>query len=138
MDRAAFEARLWQYRALTIRVIDADSLAVAIDLGFHTWIHARVRLARIDAPERNTAAGRAAATWLRERLADHGNALYVRSLGRDDAAGTWQPAASFERWIAEAWFAWPVGPLDNLSDALVAAGHATYRPGDGPLPEGVS
>jgi len=42
---------MYEYKAEIIRVIDADTLEVLIDLGLGVFKKERVRLARIDAPE---------------------------------------------------------------------------------------
>ena len=59
----------YTYRALVEKVVDGDTLYLAIDLGFRNTRHERVRLARINAPEMSTPEGRAAqmhaAGWLR-------------------------------------------------------------------------
>ncbi len=58
---------LYTYRAQLVRVIDGDTYALAIDLGFDVTITRHIRLAAIDCPERGTAAGLqttiAAARW---------------------------------------------------------------------------
>lgn len=58
------------YQAKEARVIDADTIEVLIDLGFHSFTLQRVRLAQINAPELRTAPGRAARNFLAESLAD--------------------------------------------------------------------
>ena len=46
---------MYEYRIDKInRIIDGDTLDVAIDLGFHITINQRVRLGGIDAPETRT------------------------------------------------------------------------------------
>lgn len=39
------------YPARVIRVIDADSLEIELDRGWHDWSQRRLRLLRVDAPE---------------------------------------------------------------------------------------
>ena len=46
---------MYEYKAQVLRIIDGDTLAVNIDLGFDVWIHNEViRLNGIDAPEVRT------------------------------------------------------------------------------------
>lgn len=59
---------LYEYRATVIKVVDGDTIDVRADLGFDVHVSMRLRLAGIDAPERNTEAGKMAALWLSDRL----------------------------------------------------------------------
>ena len=45
------------YRCALHRVIDGDTIEVMVDLGFKRYSREKVRIAGIDAPERNTEAG---------------------------------------------------------------------------------
>lgn len=45
---------MYTYNAKLLRVVDADTLDVSIDLGFDIWIRERVRLQGVDAPEKRT------------------------------------------------------------------------------------
>ena len=45
---------MYQYKAKLDRVIDGDTIDAMIDLGFDTWVHKRIRLEGIDAPETRT------------------------------------------------------------------------------------
>jgi hypothetical protein len=56
----ATKADLFTYRAREVRVIDRDTLAVAIALPPHNEIDKKLRLRGIDCPEVDTAAGKAA------------------------------------------------------------------------------
>lgn len=42
---------IWTYKAKVERIVDADTIDVSIDCGFHIYTRKRLRLARIDAPE---------------------------------------------------------------------------------------
>lgn len=106
---------MYTYSARLVRVIDGDTVVLDIDLGFYQWRLARsYRLARINAPELNTAEGQAA----REALATH------IALTTHFVVST-QKADSFDRWVVEL-----LADGENVSDWLVANGHAqlhTYR-----------
>lgn len=59
----------WVYRCRVMRIIDADSLAVAVDLGFNLSAIITVRLLGVDAPELRgleSDAGMRARAWVRE------------------------------------------------------------------------
>lgn len=45
----------YEYRATVLKVIDGDTVDVAVDLGFHARLDMRLRLAGIDAPELHAA-----------------------------------------------------------------------------------
>jgi micrococcal nuclease len=55
---------MYQYKCKILKVIDGDTVDVATDLGFDIRLNMRVRLAGIDAPEMNTAEGKASRLWL--------------------------------------------------------------------------
>ena len=42
---------MYEYMAKIVRVIDADTIELSIDLGFHTWRVEKVRILDYDAPE---------------------------------------------------------------------------------------
>ena len=54
------EEYLYTYKATVVKVIDADTLVLYIDLGFDSWIEQKLRLRGIDAPELSTVLGMAA------------------------------------------------------------------------------
>ena len=56
------------YKAEVRDVIDADTLLLDIDLGFEVIRRQSIRLARIDAPPRDTAQGTAGRRFVREQL----------------------------------------------------------------------
>ena len=57
------------YKAQVRDVIDADTLLLDIDLGFEVIRRQSIRLARIDAPPRDTHKGAAGRRFVREQLA---------------------------------------------------------------------
>lgn len=62
------EARLYTYSAKVKRVIDADTLVVTVDCGFNFWMDVTARLFGINAPEKQTADGRDAYHYVKQRL----------------------------------------------------------------------
>ena len=77
----------YRYRATVTRWVDADTLDLDVDLGFRIVTRIRVRLARIDAPERG-AAGHPAALAEAQRLAPVGSAVTVAT-AKGDRYGRW-------------------------------------------------
>ena len=45
---------MYEYNAKCIRIIDGDTIKARIDLGFHVWIEATLRLRDVDTPECRT------------------------------------------------------------------------------------
>ena len=102
---------MYSYAARLVRILDADTVVLDLDLGFYQWRLARsYRLARINAPEMNTPEGVAAKAALVGHLA--GVVSFMVTTSRAD---------SFDRWIVELY-----ADGANVSDYLVANGHAAY------------
>jgi micrococcal nuclease len=102
---------LYEYRAKLIRVIDADSIVLDIDLGFYEWrLGQSYRLLRINAPELNTEEGKVARVALEKFLA-----------GKNIIAQT-QKSDSFGRFLVELY-----ADSQNCSDWLVSNGFAVYK-----------
>lgn len=59
---------LYVYKTKILRIVDGDTVDVAIDLGFDVALSARFRLAGLDAPEKWTDEGKASALRLAELL----------------------------------------------------------------------
>lgn len=124
----------YRYRAKVINVIDGDTVklsvrlkrsrAKSVDLGFHVFIedgwicvHETIRLFGVDAPEKNTDAGKAALKWLRTELPV---GLVV------DAKTLQDKQEKYGRFLADLWHQ---GDDTSVNDRLVSTGHA--RPWDG-------
>ncbi len=102
---------MYTYKALLIRVVDADTVRLELDVGFHMRRQDQpYRLLRIDAPELSTQAGKDAKAALEQHL-----------LGKMLVATTYK-SDSFGRYLAELF-----ADGENVSDWLVLAGFATYR-----------
>lgn len=111
-------SELFNYRAKVKKVIDADTVDLYVDLGFHVSVAIRTRLMGIDAPEVSTAEGRTARDWLR-RLLPEGTAVGV-STYKD-------PNDKYGRWLARIDITDPVGAVYDLADMLVANGYAVRK-----------
>lgn len=102
---------MYEYRAMLTRVIDADTVELRLDLGFRlSRDPSPYRLARIDAPELATEAGKAARMALLAYL--DGKSLLVQT----------QRADSFGRYICDLY-----ADGTCVNDWLVNDGYASYR-----------
>lgn len=102
------------YRATILRHVDADTTEVEVDLGFDVRTRLTVRWAGIDAPERNTLAGKASLAWLMDALPP-GTSCELRTIkDRKEKYGRylgtfWLPGAVFNvnTWMIDEGFAQP-------------------------------
>lgn len=102
---------MYTYAAKLVRVIDADTVVLDVDLGFKLWRTTdSYRLSRIDAPEINTEAGLAAKRALSDYLI--GKGLMVTTAKADN----------FGRWLIELY-----AQTVNVNDWLVSNSYAVYR-----------
>lgn len=118
------DPQIWNYRARCTRIVDGDTLDLVVDVGFYLHSTIRVRLARIDAPEKRgysreagLAAERAVKAWMPAwgfEMEENPWPLVIHT----------EKAGPFGRWIAEV-HKW--GDPTSLSDHLVDKGHAEYR-----------
>ncbi|WP_426455335.1 thermonuclease family protein (plasmid) [Paenibacillus sp. S-38] len=105
---------MYEYKALFLRVIDADTLRLRIDLGFNTFREENVRLARINAPELGTPAGRQAKQFVWSCFET--DTVKIRTMkDRKDKYG---------RYLAEVEVEYYEGQTSNLSDLLIQLGYA--------------
>lgn len=102
---------MYEYQARLILVVDADTVRLDLDLGFYmTRFDQPYRLLRINAPETNTAAGKASKAALEGFFKD--KILLAHT----------QKSDSFGRFLAEVY-----ADGANVSDWLVANNHAVYQ-----------
>lgn len=120
---------MYEYQATVHRIVDADTLDLNVDLGMGVFTRQRIRLARVDAWEvrgEEREKGMAAKVRVAELLAgteDGPMKVIIRT--KKDKRG------KYGRYIAEVII--PARQEDgilvpevNLSDKLVAEGHAEY------------
>lgn len=101
--------------AHVLNVYDGDTMTVVADMGFRMSIELKLRLNRIDTPELNTDAGKAARDALRKLL----------PVGTEIGIQTYKdPHEKYGRWLAEVWLG-----TESINDLLVTMGLA--RPYDG-------
>lgn len=109
-----------RYLAEIVRWLDGDTVEIRIDLGFKVGIHARVRLARIDAPEIKKYSGvtdeeKARGILLTETLNEKiptGSRVYVSAVKK----------GKYGRYIVEIWDVDDEGFIYNLNDWLLNEG----------------
>jgi endonuclease YncB( thermonuclease family) len=100
--------RMFTYDAIVWRIIDADTVEVSIDLGFHIWHLVKVRLIGLDAPERFTEEGKAATQFTRDLLE-----------GEFVTITTYKPD-KYGRYLAEIF----IKSGDSFNKLLLDTGHA--------------
>jgi micrococcal nuclease len=97
------------YHAVVLRVVDADTVELSIDVGFGIWKREITRLARINAAELNTAEGKAAKAYLTELIQGKAVVAQTYKSGTD----------KYGRYLADLYLG------DGcVNDLLVEAGHA--------------
>ena len=113
---------MYEYRLNLIRVVDADTIDVVIDLGCYVGTSQRVRLNGVNAPEKNTHEGRAAKAWVEEWFASRdGKPLTVLTIK--------DKREKYGRLLAEIWC-----DGESLTRMMKDAGHCKHYDGKGPKP----
>jgi len=106
------------YAAVVRNVVDGDTIDCLIDVGFNSYLYSTIRLAGIDAPEKNRAvskdAGVAAKVYLEQQL----------PLGTRVVLHTKPDPDSFGRYIAYVVRASDEADVNTL---MTASGHAKVR-----------
>lgn len=78
----------YEYRCSLVRVTDADTCVVVIDLGFRLTATMPIRLHGLNAPELKTTAGKAAKAWTVAWFAAHPD-LSIVTLKDPEKYGRW-------------------------------------------------
>lgn len=113
------------YAAVVERVVDADTLDVAIDLGFRVQFRVRLRVAGVDAPELSTPAGKLARTFALNLLTVD---ELERTVFRPVTVRTYKPD-KYGRALADVQWSDASGRPYDLAGELLAAGHARQYSG---------
>lgn len=100
---------MYEYRATVENVVDGDTIDVAVDLGFKVTTRQRVRLARIDTPERGQSNYLTAKDFVKNSV-----------LGKSVTITT-NKVSKWGYYLAEVMF-----DDKNLNDELVNVGLAKY------------
>lgn len=119
---------MYTYKATILKIVDGDTVDVEIDLGFDIRTVQRIRLAGLNAPEHNTAAGQTSIKWMQAHL----------GLGQQVIVTSKKPGGGdkYGRYLAV------ITPVDSqdgvvngsINDALIASGNAIYWDGSGTKP----
>lgn len=96
-------------KAKIVAISDGDTVTAVIDVGYRNTTTQKLRLARIDTPERGQPGWREATEYTKAALL--GQDVIIRTEKSDD----------WDRWLAEIWYD---ADLDNISDRLLQQGLA--------------
>ena len=110
---------MYEYVAKIERVVDADTIDVSIDLGFDVWTRQRVRVAGLNAAEKNTDAGKKAIEYAKSVL-KHNTEVLLRS--HQDKR------EKFGRYLAEIW----ITKDESYNEKLLKLGYAVPYDGKSP------
>lgn len=110
---------MYEYKAKIERVVDADTVDVSIDLGFDVWTRQRVRVAGLNAAEKNTEAGKNAIEYAKTVL-KHGMEVFLKS--HQDKR------EKFGRYLAEIW----ITKDESYNEKLLKLGYAVPYDGKSP------
>ena len=105
------------YKTKLLRVVDGDTADVMIDLGFDTWVKARLRFKGVDTWEKRTrdldekAKGIEASAFTQEYLEKNDGSFTIQSYGK----------GKYGRVLAEIFI---TGEEKSLNELLIENGHA--------------
>jgi micrococcal nuclease len=115
------EQSLYWYKAQVLRIIDADTIEVEVDLGFQVFIKETIRFSRINAWEKKGSEkekGLEAKKYL-ESVMPVGSEIMLHT-ERDEKKK--EKKEKFGRWLADVWVNGKC-----MNDELVRLGHAKYQ-----------
>jgi micrococcal nuclease len=111
---------MYEYSAKVLRVIDADTIEVSIDLGFDVWITQHVRLIGINTAEKNTDFGKLSKSYVENTLPKDTVVILQSQKNEKEKYG---------RYLARVLFP---ESRQCLNDMLIAMGYASEYWGKGP------
>lgn len=103
------ESKLYNYKAIVERIVDADTVEFTIDVGFKTYMRMNMRLVGIDAPELKTQEGKDAKKWLEDKL----------PVGHEVILDVFKVADKYGRYLAHVTY----NGVD-MNQELIKSGHA--------------
>jgi micrococcal nuclease len=108
------EADVNRYKALVLRVVDGDTIKVAIDLGFNIVLQTKIRLAGIDSAELRDKATQEKAEAAKKYVEEHllSKEIILKSLKTE----------KYGRYLAFIYFE---GEKESFNDRMVREGFAT-------------
>lgn len=115
---------MYTYNAAILRVIDGDTVDIEVDLGFDIRTVQRVRMAGINAPEKNTQKGLLSKKWLEARL----------PLGKTVTIKSEKPGGGDKYGRYLAWIVDDIDPDRTVNEVLISEGYALAWDGSGVKP----
>ena len=109
LDAEATKADLYTYRALEVRVVDGDTLAVTLALPPFNHIDKKLRLRGLNCPEMDTDAGKAAKRFVQSLIRPETEVIVT----------TTKPD-KYDRYLADVFLVGNAGPLKGESSKLKA------------------
>lgn len=114
---------MYDYPAEVLAVVDGDTLDILADKGTDDFKKMRIRLNRINAPEKNTSEGVAAKKFLTDLLSNEDGtlkAIYLVTIK--------DKKEKYGRYLGEFWL-WGENPstTPSVNDRMVSEGHAKYQ-----------
>lgn len=110
---------MYEYSARVLRVVDADTVHLDVDLGFDVRRKDSFRLYGLNAPEMNTPEGVAARDWLVARLAGAANVVVVTTVK--------DRREKYGRYLGVLW----LESGESINQELLDEGHAVPMGGRG-------
>ena len=108
---------LFTYAARLVRVVDGDTLVVALEVSPGVFIEQKLRLRGLDCPEMSTPEGRVAKRFVEALLEDSAGDLVIHTTKPD----------KYDRYLAEVFVPTKSGGEVFLNNALLENGHAVRK-----------
>jgi micrococcal nuclease len=118
---------MYEYRATLLRVIDGDTVHLALDLGFDVTLNVTGRLHGINTPEMNTPEGRAARDYLDGLINPYGPTLRSAQLLVRTVK---DKREKYGRYLVTLWRATEDPATPSINERLITAGHAQPYPAE--------
>jgi micrococcal nuclease len=113
---------MYEYRATLLRVVDGDTVHLAVDLGFDVTLNITGRLHGINTPEMNTEAGHAARGYLLDLIGPAEPGVW---LGRLLVHTVKDRREKYGRYLVTLWRdGEDTDQAPSINQRLVGAGHA--------------
>ena len=96
--------KLYTYSAEVLKVVDADTLELNIDVGFHTRMQHKVRLRGINCPEAKTKKGEKAKAFVERALGVMAGARAGQTAGSPLVVIRTYKTEKFGRYLADLWY----------------------------------
>ena len=112
----ATAADLYTYRAVVVKIVDADTFWVRIDIGFGDFVNQKLRLRGIDAPEMDTLEGQKAKRFVESQFKNF-TEIVVTTTKPD----------KYDRYLSDVFLQPEAGEEIFLNNALLETGHADRK-----------